>query len=283
MLPDDGHRKIYELVVRRFLATFADPAVSESTRADIEAGTETYFVRGNVLVEPGFLAVYPYGRSKDEEIPKVEEGQELALAARAQRGWDEDRRDEPVGRREGDPAAVAHRPGQADRDDGGARPRHEGDAPRHHPEALRPRLHPEQPDRAVARPGIAMVKAFQRFAERVATPDMTAELEADMDKIASGEVTKDEVVEISRKMLRDSYDLMDEHKRELAEIIWEGMDQDRILGPVPEVPRGRAQERAGRDQPPARSSARRSRASASSAARATPTATRPTACRSAAT
>jgi DNA topoisomerase-1 len=68
VLPDDGHRKIYELVVRRFLGTFADPSVSESTRADIEAGSETYFVRGNVLVEPGFLSVYPYGRSKDEEI-----------------------------------------------------------------------------------------------------------------------------------------------------------------------------------------------------------------------
>ena len=39
-------------------------------------------MRGNVLVEPGFLAVYPYGRSKDEEIPKVEEGQELPLAER---------------------------------------------------------------------------------------------------------------------------------------------------------------------------------------------------------
>ena len=155
VLPDDGHRKIYELVVRRFLATFADPSVSESTRADIEAGTETYFVRGNVLVEPGFLAVYPYGRSKDEEIPKVEEGQQLALADRAavplrRRGGGAATRaaPQPVVRRQGDPAAVAHRPGQADRDDGGARPRHEGDAPRHHPEALRPRLRAEQPDRA---------------------------------------------------------------------------------------------------------------------------------------
>ena len=124
VLPDDGHRKIYELVVRRFLATFADPAVSESTRADIEAGNQTYFVRGNVLVEPGFLAVYPYSRSKDEEIPKVEEGQELPLAAApcAPPGADDEGRTatEPVGRREGDPAAVAHRAGQADRDDGGA-------------------------------------------------------------------------------------------------------------------------------------------------------------------
>jgi hypothetical protein len=30
----------------------------------------------------------------------------------------------------------------------------------------------------------------------------------------------------------ESYDLMD--KRGLAEIIWEGMNQDRILGPCPE-------------------------------------------------
>ena len=73
-------------------------------------------------------------------------------AAARRRGDEAAGRAEPVGRREGDPAAVAHRPGQADRDDGGARPRHEGDAPRHHPEALRPRLHPGQPDRAVARP-----------------------------------------------------------------------------------------------------------------------------------
>jgi DNA topoisomerase I len=54
VLPDSQHQKIYELVVRRFVATFGDPAVSESTRADIEAGTETYFVRGSVLVDPGF-------------------------------------------------------------------------------------------------------------------------------------------------------------------------------------------------------------------------------------
>ena len=158
VLPDDGHRKIYELVVRRFLATFADPSVSESTRADIEAGTETYFVRGNVLVEPGFLAVYPYGALQGRGDPEARGGP----GAGARRAEHERCRTAPRTRpqcrtnpwfdAQGDPAAVAHRPGQADRDDGGARPRHEGDAPRHHPEALRPRLRPGQPDRALARP-----------------------------------------------------------------------------------------------------------------------------------
>ena len=53
-----------------------------------------------------------------------------------------------------------------------------------------------------------MVKAFQQYAKRIATPDMTAELESDMDKIAAGDVSKDEVLEISRRMLHESYDLM---------------------------------------------------------------------------
>ena len=47
-------RRVYELVVRRFLATFSPPMITESTRADIEAGSETYFVRGSVVVDPGY-------------------------------------------------------------------------------------------------------------------------------------------------------------------------------------------------------------------------------------
>ncbi len=72
-------RRVYELVARRFLATFAPPMVSESTRADIEAGSETYFVRGSVVVDPGFAAIYTYARSADTELPKLEQGQELPL------------------------------------------------------------------------------------------------------------------------------------------------------------------------------------------------------------
>ena len=83
----EAHRRVYELVARRFLATFSPPMVSEGTRANIvtakgrpdaESG-ETYFVRGSVVVDPGFAAIYTYARSADTEIPKLEEGQELAL------------------------------------------------------------------------------------------------------------------------------------------------------------------------------------------------------------
>ena len=58
--------------------------ITESTRADIEAGSEMYFVRGSVVVDPGFAAIYTYARSSDDEIPALEEGQ--ASTSRASRG-----------------------------------------------------------------------------------------------------------------------------------------------------------------------------------------------------
>ena len=71
-IDDDAQRKIYELVVRRFVATFADPSVSESTRADIEAGDQMYFVRGSIVVDPGYAAIYTYARSADTELPALD-------------------------------------------------------------------------------------------------------------------------------------------------------------------------------------------------------------------
>src|SRR6185436_3745960 len=51
---DGAHRRVYELIARRFLATFSKPMITESARADIEAGSESYFVRGSIVVDPGY-------------------------------------------------------------------------------------------------------------------------------------------------------------------------------------------------------------------------------------
>jgi DNA topoisomerase-1 len=237
MLSDSQHAKVYELVARRFVATFGDPAVSESTRADIEAGSETYFVRGSVLVDPGFLSVYHYSRSKDEEIPKLEEGQVLPLAEPSvaplphgaegeaaeprSNPWAERKETQPPPRiSQGKLIELMEEQGLGTK------------ATRHDIiQKLYDRGYIQSNPIEPSETGIAMVKAFERYAKRVATPDMTAELEEDMDKIANGEVTKDEVLRISREMLHEAYNSMDQNKEDFAKTIWEGMDQDRILGP----------------------------------------------------
>ena len=79
---DDRGRKVYELVVRRFFATLADDAVSESNRIDLDINGEPFFVRGSRVTHAGWLAYYPYSRQKDAELPDLAEGQEANLVGK---------------------------------------------------------------------------------------------------------------------------------------------------------------------------------------------------------
>jgi DNA topoisomerase-1 len=226
---DGPHRRVYELVARRFLATFAPPMVTESTRGDIEAGSELYFVRGSVVVDPGYAAVYTYARSHDEEIPKLIEGQELELDGEP---WILDKETQPPSRiGQGKLVEMMEERGLGTK-------------------ATRPEIiqklydrgyvygNPPQPTGT----GIAMYEAFKRYVPPMASAEMTAELERDMDQIAAGETSKDEVLRISREMLHGTYDAVEEKREDLAKVIWEGADEDRILGPC------KACEEAGRKQ-----------------------------------
>src|SRR5262245_13069403 len=222
----EAHRRVYELVARRFLATFGEPMVSESTRANIVAGGQDYFIRGSVLVDPGFAAIYTYARSADEEIPKLEEGQELELVDKEM----VDKETQPPGRySQGKLVELMEERGlgtQATRADIIQKLYDRGYV----------YANPPEPSETA----IAMYKAFNHYVPRLATPEMTAEMQAEMDQIAAGAMTKDKVLEDSRNMLREAYDELgddartDEEEatwRKFAREIWAGMDADRILGP----------------------------------------------------
>jgi DNA topoisomerase-1 len=215
---DGPKRRVYELIARRFLATFAPPMVTESTRADIEAGSETYFVRGSVVVDPGYAAIYTYARSSDEEIPKLEQGQELALDGDP---WILDKETQPPPRlSQGKLVEMMEERGLGTK-------------------ATRADIIQKLYDRgyvyanppAPSETGIAMYEAFKKFVPEMATPEMTARLEAEMDQIAAGEMTKDDVVGDSRKLLHQTYDEIDGSREDLAKQIWAGMDEDKFLGP----------------------------------------------------
>ncbi len=211
-------RRVYELVVRRFLATFSPPMVTESTRADIEAGSQTYFVRGSVVVDPGYAGIYTYARSADEEIPKLGEGQRLELDGEP---WILDKETQPPSRfSQGKLIEMMEERGLGTK-------------------ATRADIIQKLYDRGYvyANPpvpsetGIAMYEAFKRYVPRMATPEMTAQLEEEMDRIAAGEMTKDGVVGDSRDLLHRTWSEIDSSREDLAKVVWAGMDQDRILGP----------------------------------------------------
>ena len=65
----------------------------------------------------------------------------------------------------------------------------------------------------------------------MATPEMTAELEQDMDQIAAGKTSKDEVLGSAARCSTRPPRRSRSASEDLAKQIWAGMDEDKFLGP----------------------------------------------------
>src|ERR671914_1932083 len=77
----DDQWKIYQLVVRRFLATLSGPARTLRTTLRFESGGEPLVTSGTVVTQEGWLGVYSYGRRADEELPALREGDEVEVVS----------------------------------------------------------------------------------------------------------------------------------------------------------------------------------------------------------
>ena len=72
---DDRMGKIYDLVVRRFMATFGNPAVRETMNIFIDVNKELFVAKGTRTVEKGWHVYYgPYVKIEEIELPAVKKG-----------------------------------------------------------------------------------------------------------------------------------------------------------------------------------------------------------------
>lgn len=70
-------RRIYDLVVRRFLAVLYPPYEYEQTNLTVKAGGERFVAHGNIVRSQGWKAAYEDGYDGDEEEDQEVKGQRL--------------------------------------------------------------------------------------------------------------------------------------------------------------------------------------------------------------
>jgi DNA topoisomerase-1 len=77
---DSPEHKIFDLVVRRFLATFSKTATRQSEKATIKVGKHSFYLQGSRTLEKGWISSYsPYAKFEDKTLPPLEEGQQVAI------------------------------------------------------------------------------------------------------------------------------------------------------------------------------------------------------------
>jgi DNA topoisomerase-1 len=77
-----SEKKLYDLIVRRFLALFREPTVKEHLRADIAYDDHLLYLRGLRILKPGWMEFYgPYSKTNERELPDISEGEPLLLSS----------------------------------------------------------------------------------------------------------------------------------------------------------------------------------------------------------
>jgi DNA topoisomerase-1 len=212
--------KIYQLVVRRFLATLSGPATTLRTTLRFDSGGEPLTTSGTVVTEEGWLGVYPYSRRQDEELPALNKGEVVEVVDADVLG----KETQPPGRYgQGRLIKLMEDLGLG-------------------PKATRPNIIQNLYDRGYVHDdpivptetGIAVAQALKDFASEIATHEMTAELEKSMDAISEGKVSKENVVDESRDVLRRVYEHLTESEEKFADIVWGGIRGDETLGKCPQ-------------------------------------------------
>jgi len=80
---DDAHAKIYDLIVRRFLATLATPARFEIVKVYIILNNKRFRALGRTLVWKGWGLYYPFSLPQEKVLPPFEEDEEVEAVCEA--------------------------------------------------------------------------------------------------------------------------------------------------------------------------------------------------------
>ena len=215
--------KLYNLIARRFLATLMGPATIEGTKVTFDVNGEPFQASGNVLANPGFRSIYPYGLKKDDQLPELHEGdvcdvRKMDLLAK---------QTEPPARysqgkliQEMEKRGLGTKSTRASIID-----------------TLYQRKYLKNDPCEPSQLGMAIIDALNTYAPRITTPEMTSELEDDMTKVAEGTDTQTQVVTHSRALLAGMMDGLIEHTEDLSEAIADAVTADAKIGVCPKCGR----------------------------------------------
>ena len=220
--PDDlapADYKLYNLIARRFLATLSEAAVVEGTKVSLDVNGEPFVAKGDVLVRPGFRAIYPYGLKKDEQLPALAEGETIAFNGAT---CTKKQTEPPARYSQGKLIQEMEKLGLGTK------------STRH---SIIERLYavkyivndPIEPSQL----GMAVCDALDKFAPHITHSEMTAELEEEMDNIAEGRTTRLKVVDTSRDLLADQLASLLPHSEEVKDALADAVAADAYVGPCP--------------------------------------------------
>ena len=215
--------KLYDLIVRRFLACFGKPAKRTFKTLKIKIGDKIFVLRGKETLEAGWLKFYPYLTLEEVSLPQVKKGAKVkVLAIKA-----EEKQTQPPKRytqgsilKEMEKRNLGTKATRAEI-----------------LKTLYERGYIVGKSIKVTKFGEIVVKVLKEYCPRILSEELTRKLENEMELIIQGKKKRREVVEEAKEILSDILKEFKQNElrigKKLAKFLLEFREEKRILGKCP--------------------------------------------------
>lgn len=212
-----SEKKIYDLIVRRFLATLYKDAKTQNISAIIDIKKEPFVVTGQTIIEPGWKKVYHFSKLNETILPElksgdivdvidiVQENKETTPPSRyTEAGLIKLMEEQNLGTKSTRPVII---------------------------KKLRDRDY-IQGTKSISATNIAIAvcSVLNKHCELITQPKLTANIEDEMEQVAAGKKKKPEVVDETRGILKDIIKILIAEKNDIAQELRAAARNDSILG-----------------------------------------------------
>ncbi len=212
-----GEKKIYDLIVRRFLATLYRDAKTQNISALIDIKKEPFVVTGQTIIEPGWKKIYHFSKLNETILPDlksgdivdvidiVQENKETTPPSRyTEAGLIKLMEEQNLGTKSTRPVII---------------------------KKLRDRGY-IQGTKSISATNIAIAvcSVLNKHCELITQPKLTANIEDEMELVATGKKKKPEVVDETRGILKNIIKILIAEKNDISQELRAATRNDSILG-----------------------------------------------------
>ncbi len=218
-------KKLYDLIVKRYLAVFGEAAVRESVKLGFDLSGEKFHAKGKRTLEENWFELYePYVKKKEQLVPDLKEGEKLDVSEVRKL----DKQTKPPNR-----YTQASLVSELEKRNLGTKATRSQII-----DKLFSRGYIDGSPIKVMDIGLAVVDTLEEYAPGVLSEEMTKGIEDDMEDIRDGKNTRDGVIESAKEKLEEILKDIKKHEESigkgLKDAVIETKRKKRELGECPE-------------------------------------------------
>lgn len=221
-LPGDGDIredtvKVYDLIVRRFLATLGESSRTRNGNVDFDIAGEIFRAKSLSILFRGWRKYYTLDAPKEKRLPDMSSDELVDIL----KIFSEEKETQPPKRyTQGSLISEMDKLGLGTK------------STRH--EIIKKLVGREYINTTPLSPtltGKAVTNAMKKYSALITKSEMTQKLESDMDRIAEGEIEVTDVIGESRKMLMEIFEVLEKNRGEIGDTVKKALQAEKILGP----------------------------------------------------